>query len=181
MGAHVELKGVAMDPVLDKARGAQNFLERLVAKIPGFGGYQEKDLRRDADRLQREYLAARLEETKKGLNDLANGATRAGALDLINDIETARKRLDKVIARIRFAERGYAGFFDTLKVDEALLARVYQFDLSLIEEVEAIRAGIAAAGAAPANLAGALRDLIAKVDAADGRLNEREAILSGAK
>ncbi len=170
-----------MDPILDKARGAQNFLERLVAKIPGFSGYQEKDLRRDADRLQREYLAERLEETKKGLNDLANAATRSGALDVINDIETARKRLDKVIARIRFADRGYAGFFDTIKVDEALLARVYQFDLNLIDGVEAIRAGVAEAASAPPSVAGALRDLIAKVDAVDARLNEREAMLSGAK
>jgi Spy/CpxP family protein refolding chaperone len=38
--------------------------------------------------------------------------------DGINDVETARKRLDKVSARILYAERGYSGFFDAIKVDE---------------------------------------------------------------
>ena len=48
-----------MDPILDKARAGQSSLEQLVNSIPGFKGYREKELRRDADRLQREYLASR--------------------------------------------------------------------------------------------------------------------------
>ena len=51
-----------MDPILDKARAGQNALEQIANAIPGFQGYREKELRRDADRLQREYLASRLEE-----------------------------------------------------------------------------------------------------------------------
>src|SRR6185436_13358608 len=119
--------GTIMEPILDKARAAQNLLERIANKIPGFKGYRERELRRDADKLQREHLASLLEQTKGVLNDAAAAATRGGGLDVINDIETARKRLDKVIARIRYADRGYAGFFDAVKVDEAVLERVYEF------------------------------------------------------
>ena len=54
-----------MDPLLDKARAGQNALERLMNSVPGFKGYRERDLRRDADRLQREHLASRLDEVKK--------------------------------------------------------------------------------------------------------------------
>src|SRR5205814_5148405 len=100
-----------MDPILDKARAAQNALERLMNEVPGFKGYRERDLRRDADRLQREHLAARLEEVKRALNAVAAALSR-GDLDPINEVETARKRLDKVASRIRYAERGYSGFFD---------------------------------------------------------------------
>jgi hypothetical protein len=166
--------------ILDKARSSQNVLEQLVGKIPGFAGYQDKDLRRDADRLQREHLAARLEENKKALNDVALGATRVGALDAINDVETARKRLDKVVARIRYADRGYAGFFDAIKVDETLLARVYQFDLDLLGAVEEISA-LAQAAAASDNVKAGVSALIAQLDALDGRLAEREQLLSGFK
>jgi hypothetical protein len=166
--------------ILERARSVQNALERLVAKIPGFAGYQEKDLRRDADRLQREHLAARLEDNKKALNDLALGATRVGALEAINDVETARKRLDKVTARIRYADRGYAGFFDAIKVDEAALARVYQFDLDLLGAVEGIGAA-AQAAAASADARSAVSALIGQLDALDARLAEREALLRGFK
>jgi len=166
--------------ILDKARSSQNVLEQLVGKIPGFAGYQDKDLRRDADRLQREHLAARLEENKKALNDVALGATRVGALDAINDVETARKRLDKVVARIRYADRGYAGFFDAIKVDETLLARVYQFDLDLLGAVEEISSA-AQAAAASDNVKAGVSALVAQIDALDGRLAEREQLLSGFK
>ncbi len=166
--------------ILEKARSAQNVLEQLVAKVPGFAGYQEKDLRRDADRLQREYLATRLEENKRALNDLALAATRSGALDVINDVETARKRLDKIVARIRFAERGYAGFFDAIKVEEAALAQAYQFDLDLIGAVDEIAAGAKAARTA-SNAKTAVTTLIEQIDTLDTRFSEREAILRGFK
>ncbi len=165
-----------MDPILDKARAGQNALEQLVNSIPGFQGYREKELRRDADRVQREYLASRLEESKKGLDGLAATASRAGALDAINDIETARKRLDKVVARVRYADRGYAGFFATIKVDEAALDRVYRYDLGLVQGVEDARAALAAAATNPAQ---AVKEMLGRLDVLDAALAERESILNG--
>ncbi len=82
------------------------------------------------------------------------------------------------MARIRYADRGYAGFFATIKVDEAALDRVYRYDLSLLQGVEDARK--AAAGAAAASdPAGSVRDMIARLDALDAALSERETILSG--
>ena len=49
----------------DTARGGQNVLERLMNALPGFKGYREKELRRDADRILRDHLAARLDLLKK--------------------------------------------------------------------------------------------------------------------
>ena len=166
-----------MDPILDKARAGQNALEQIANAIPGFSGYRERERRRDADRLQREYLASRLEESKRALNDLAIAATRGGALESINDVETARKRLDKVVNRIRYADRGYSGFFDAVKIDEATLGRVYAFDLGLLDGVDAVRTAADAASGAGAALGG----LLAALNALDSSLADREAILSGVK
>lgn len=164
--------------ILDSARAGQNALERLMNAIPGFKGYREKELRRDADALQREHLASQLEACKKPLNDVALAATRGGSLDAVNDVETARKRLDKVVARIRYADRGYAGFFAPIKVDEAALERVYQFDLGLVVALERLTtAARATAGAADAPAA--LRALIAEIDTLDASLAQREQILAG--
>lgn len=163
--------------ILDKARSGQRFLEQIVGAIPGFKGYHEKELRRDADRIEREHLASQLETCKRTLDMIANDVTRSGSLDAINDVETARKRLDKVVARIRYADRGYAGFFDAIKVDEAMLERVYQFDLGLIEDVRSIRAASDSAGAA--DVKAGLAALIAAIGALDARLGDREQLLSG--
>jgi len=169
-----------MDPILDKARAAQNLLERIANKIPGFKGYRERELRRDADTLQREHLASLLEKTKRTLNEAANAATRGGGLDVINDVETARKRLDKVIARVRYAERGYSGFFDPIKIEEATLERVYQFDLGLLDSVEEIQLAAQQAETVSDVKVG-LREMTARIDALDKRLDDREAMLSGVK
>ena len=169
-----------MDPILDKARAAQNALERLMNSVPGFKGYRERDLRRDADRLQREHISARLEDGKKALDQVAAALTRGGDLDVINDVETARKRIDKVANRIRYAERGYSGFLDAVKVDETILAKVYAFDMGLVEDVDGIRAAASAASGA-SDARAAVQDLIGRIDALDARLSERENVLRGVK
>jgi hypothetical protein len=161
--------------ILDKARAGQNFLEQIANAIPGFKGYRDKELRRDADRLQREHLASLLEQCKKLLDQVSRDATRGGSLDSLNDVETARKRLDKAVARIRYADRGYAGFFDAIKVDEQVLERVYQFDLGLLSDVQAVQGAARAGGDAKAAVLG----VIASLDALDTRLADREQILSG--
>jgi hypothetical protein len=67
-----------------------------------------------------------------------------------------------------------------VKVDEAVLDRLYQFDLSLLENVDAVRAATdAARAAAPAGVGPAVRAATAAVDALAARLTEREAILRG--
>jgi hypothetical protein len=162
-----------MDRIHDAARGGQNVLERLMNALPGFKGYREKERRRDADRILRDHLAARLDLLKKALNDAAAGVTRSGALDAINDIETARKRLDRVTNRIRYADRGYAPLFAVLKIDDAALARVYAFDVALIEGIDAIAKAAAAEGGA------SVKAMIAEIDALDARLSDRESVLRG--
>jgi hypothetical protein len=167
--------------LVDKIQGGQNFLEKIASMIPGFKGYRDKERRREADRISREHLAVLLEGSKKDLDTLASNASRVGALDAINDIETARKRLDKVAARIRYADRGYAGFFDAIKIDDGVLDRVYRFDLALLTGVEEARESARTAGAAAGGVGPALQDFIGRLDALDDALGEREQILSGVK
>ena len=161
--------------ILDKARAGQNFLEQIANAIPGFKGYREKELRRDADRLQREHLAGQLEQCKKTLDQVSRDISRSGSLDAMNDVESARKKLDKAVARIRYADRGYAGFFDAIKVNEDVLDRVYRFDLQLLGGVDAALLAASSAASGPEGV----RAMIEALDLLDSRLGDREAILSG--
>ena len=167
--------------LVGKIQEGQNFLEKIASAIPGFKGYREKERRREADQICREHVAKLLEGAKKDLDALSANASRVGALDAINDIETARKRLDKVAARIRYADRGYAGFFDAIKIDDAVLDRVYRFDLALLKGVEEALEASRAAAATEGGVGLALKGFIDRLDALDDALAEREQILSGVK
>jgi hypothetical protein len=83
------------------------------------------------------------------------------------------------VARIRFADRGYAGFFDAVKVEEDTLARVYEFDLALVGEVASVVDAAPPSAADPAATRAALNELVGRIDALDARLAERDALLSG--
>lgn len=167
-----------MDP-LGRIEAGENALERVASAIPGFGGYRERERRREADRIAREHLASRLEDSKRELDALADKASRVGALDAIGDVEAARKRVDKVAARIRWADRGYSGFFDAVKIDESVLDRIYRFDVGLLDAVENARDAARAAGAAAGGIGPALQELLARLDALAGSLRERDELLNG--
>jgi hypothetical protein len=169
-----------MDPLVGISTG-QSVLERIASAIPGFSGYRDRERRREADGIAREHLARRLEGARRELDGLADKASRVGALDAINDIETARKKLEALAARIRYADRGYSGFFDAVKIDEAMLERVYRFDLSLLAGVEEAEQAAQAASAAAGGIGPALQLLITRLGALDSALAERDEILSGVR
>jgi hypothetical protein len=127
-----------------EARGQRNALERLVDKIPGFRGFQDRELRRDVDKLQREHLAAELGRLKSALRDKARGYTDAGKIGALNGFDRLDRQLDGLSQTVRFSDYGATGFFDPVKIGDAELERLYQFDLSLLDDLKELEGGVAA-------------------------------------
>ncbi len=123
--------------------GEKNWLQRLAEKIPGLAGYQAKETRRDVDKLYREHLADRLRKVKDVVAATVRDVTDGGRLLEIAPLERISKKVDTVENRIRFATYGYTGFFDAVQIKEQQLDAMYQFDLRLVEKVEAVEAGAA--------------------------------------
>lgn len=120
----------------------RNWLESLGRSIPGFKGYLEKEYRRDADYLARQALADRLQRSKPALESYMRSILDLGALDGLTQCERIRTRLDGLINQMRSDVRGYSGIFDFVKVREDLLDQVYEHDMSLLDDVEALAASI---------------------------------------
>ncbi|MGE0607012.1 MAG: hypothetical protein AB7O62_07955 [Pirellulales bacterium] len=128
----------------DPIHHAQNrgTIESILRKIPGFRGYLEKEYRREADALQREWLAERLQRSKRGVDALARSLADAGQIDVLPQCDKLRARIDKLIGRMRGAMQGYSGFFDLVQVDEDFLDKVYRFDTGMMEQMEAAAASV---------------------------------------
>jgi len=116
----------------------RNWLERLSAKIPGYGGYVDKERRRDTDKLHREHLADRLRSFKNPLNDIMGDLSRGGRLFEVGPVDHLIKKLDRIENRVRFASYGYSGFFDVVKIDAARLDSIYHSDLALVERADEV-------------------------------------------
>jgi len=116
----------------------KNFLEKIASYIPGVTGYRERESRRETDRRVREFLALRLDEGRAGLNALRNQATDAGQLKTLDAIGKLDRILQKSVSSLRFADYGFSGLFDQMKIREAELDQVYAYDAALVTDVIAL-------------------------------------------
>ncbi len=133
----------------EQAQGQRNLLERLGAKIPGYRGFQDRELRRDVDKLQREHLASEVGRLKAKLAGRARDYTDAGQLAALASFGRLDRQLDGLQQTIRFSDYGASGLFDPVKINEPELERLYAFDLGIVDDVAALEQAIAAVPAPP--------------------------------
>jgi len=157
----------------------RNLIETILRHIPGFRGYLEKEYRRESDDLQRDWLADRLQRSKRAIDELSRPLADAGQIDLLPQVDRVRGRLDKLIGRIRGAVQGYSGFFDLVRVDEELLDRVYEHDLALMGQVDVLARAVEELPEKQEKLAGLLPDLLRQTDELERLWDVREDMLKG--
>lgn len=123
--------GDAHDLILDQ----RNWLERIVQRVPGFRGYFGAENRREADRVLRDFGVTRLDQVVSLLQEHAKEA----ALEDLQELRDVINGVEKVRNELRFADRGYAGFFSEIKWDaEDLLDAVYRNDEQIVESALAL-------------------------------------------
>jgi hypothetical protein len=164
-------------------QGAMGGFEQLVSKIPGYSGYKEKETRREADKLLRGYVADQLDAERRRLADIQRQMLEGGGLAMLDDVERAVTKVQKLADMIRTATYGYAGLFDAVKVKEAQLDALYQFDNQMVEMVDAIRMAVDALAAAQdggGDVMAAIKNVIAASEEANARWRTRENAITGA-
>ena len=131
-----------MTDLVSKIKGARNFFEKIVAVIPGFKAYVERSNRRDADKLLRTTVASRYEEQWSRISELQRQLVAQGQIESLDDLEASVMKLRALVDRVRHAAYGYSGFFDAVKVNEAELDKLYQYDITLLDKVAQISGAV---------------------------------------
>lgn len=166
-----------MDDLRETVHGAMSGLERLFSKLPGFRGYKDKELRREADKLLRDQLAAKFDDQRQRLSELQMQLISRVQIEFLDDIDRAALKLQLLVDRIKTASYGYAGLFDAVKVKEEQLDALYEFDnqmLDLADDVAAKVDALASAISVREGIAAAIEDLIASADEANVTYGHRE-------
>ena len=123
----------------DIGKGLRNLIEKIAYHIPGYAGYQKREQRRETDHLYRMHLVDKMRAIKRSFDEVSNEITNMGNLDLLKPVDRIYKKLEKVTDRIRFADHGYKGFFDVVSVDFPELEKLYNFDLSMNDDIAALK------------------------------------------
>jgi len=122
-----------MDEFFEKVKSQQDPFKRLASLIPGFGGYIERQNRRDADKLLRDTVARRFDEQWKRTSQLQVEMVSSGMIQYVDDMERAALQLRTFIDKISTAPRGYSGLFDAVKINEKELEAIYQYDAAFFD------------------------------------------------
>lgn len=125
-----------MSDLFDQVTSSEDLITKLLAKIPGFTGYIERQNRRAADKLLRDTVANEFEEVWKRISTLQADLVSQGGLQYVDDLENSAIKYRQFIDRVRNATYGYSGLFDAIKINEAELAKIYAYDLSMLTLVD---------------------------------------------
>ncbi len=163
--------------LLAVVESSQGGFEKLMRKIPGYHGYKEKELRREADKLLRVELAGRFDDQRKRLVELQQELVSQAMIEFLDDLERAAMKLQLLIDRIKTASYGYAGLFDAVKIKEEQLDALYEFDNKMLDFVDDVAADldrVASAVSEGEGIGSAIRTMVGSVEDANQAFGHRE-------
>jgi hypothetical protein len=126
-----------MTELYDQIVSQRGSVERLAARLPGFGGYIERATRRQADRMLRDYIAGEVVSRVNRFTAIEKSILDSdGGLMLMSKTKSAKTKIQTYQDRVKAAFPGYSGFFAAVKIDEEALDRLYSFDEAQIRYVD---------------------------------------------
>ena len=173
-----------MEDFFQKVTSQQDPFKKLASFIPGFKGYIERQNRRDADKVLRDTVAQRFEDQWSRTSQLQSDLVSNGQIAFVDDLEKAAIKLRTFIDKISTAPRGYSGLFDAVKINEAELESIYQFDAAffdLAEQVGRALDNVEASLGEPAALPAAIRNVTTLARQAVETYNRRSEVVIGTK
>ena len=157
-------------------------LERIIARIPGFKGYHEKQARRTADRLIREHVADELDKRIARLIRVEKRILDDGGLKYMSQTRSAKTKLQVYRDRVHTAAPKYDGMWAQIKIGTDELDKIYAFDeaqLQYLDEIDVALSSLEDATKAPESLTDATDALSAVVVEADDAFKLRDDVILG--
>jgi len=130
------------DSILSNVTGDRDVFKQLASKIPGFSGYIERQTRRDSDKVLRDMIANRVRDLEGQISGLQREFISQGEIAYVDDLEAAAIKLRTFGDRVRTAPRGYSSLFEAVKINEDELARLYEYDATLLDSLDTVSRAI---------------------------------------
>jgi len=168
-----------MADMIGKITDSRGLLEKIASKIPGFSGYMERETRREADKMVRDTIANRYGEQLSRISDLQVQLVSSGGIEYVDDLQDAATRLQRFVDMVKTAAYGYAGLFDAVKINEAELTKIYQFDTSILDNVSQVAAAVDNVAASMGDgLPAAIRHLSSLIAEANTNYERRKEVIT---
>jgi hypothetical protein len=164
-----------MSDLYDDIVSQRGSVQRLLARIPGFRGYQDKAERRAADTMLRNYIAGELAKRVNRFAAIEKAIIDDGGLSYMSKTRAAKSKLQLYLDRLKAAAPGYSGFFAAVKIGAEELEKLYSFDEAQIRYVDKFDEALATLDQAVKSKEG-IDSAVAAIDALAAEANEAFAL-----
>ncbi len=171
-----------MSELYDRIVAQRGSLERLVARIPGFKGYHEKQGRRHADRLLRDHIADEIQKRIDRLVRIENSLLDKIGMGALTSTRDAKNKVQIYHDTVKTAAPKYDGWFAYVKIDTEDYDRIYSFDeaqIRYLDQFDEALAGLEQAVTAPDTLTSAADKLYAVAQEALDAFSLRDDLITG--
>jgi len=161
---------------------AADLLEQLSRIVPGIAGYQEREKTRNSDKAIREKAAAAVARCREKISAAIADLSRTGSMaDMksIGSLDRLSTRMEKLEDELRFASYGYTGFFHETGINEDDLARIYEYDLELLNEAKNLEKLVPGQDASQEGGAPWLADLEKSLETVNRSFRDRKKVFEG--
>lgn len=140
------------------------WIKKLQSFLPGYKKYRSCEDLRSADNILRKELAAKLEIVENNIKRSREEISKEMDFDLINRIGELVNISHKITEKVRHAEQGYTPWISgDVRIEEDELNGLYEFDLSLVENIETLIIGSKDLEKASINKVGNKLDMIVQM------------------
>lgn len=164
---------------------SRGIIKKLELKIPGFKAYRSGDDLRAADSLLRKQISQKLEGALSSLQSLRSSLVSQGKFQGLTQIGHAISVIQQLDGALLHGQQGYSGISPAIRIDDASLNLLYQYDLDLVSAAEDIQEKCDFNSVGQNQDASALTAIFQEIIAATGKLNstwsQRMATIEGIK
>lgn len=123
---------------MDIYKSEKNWLEKVADVIPGLRSYRSHEHRRDTDKRLRDYISTKIDALRKEVDNLKLELTNEKKIDLLDDVDLATRKLQKLADSVRHASYGYTGVFDQVRMRDKELDLLYTYDIQIFEGIKTL-------------------------------------------
>lgn len=170
-----------MPDIRERVEADRGLLKKIQLMIPGYAGYRRREDIRAADNVLRIQLSDRLKAVRGELESIRDDMAMEGRTQGLSGVGNSIFTLEGLEAKVRHAEGGYSGISATIRIEEAELDKLYEYDYAMLASLDQAGGLVAAIRDADGGKAfdSSLKSLNEAIRAFEGAWKARIAAVTG--
>ncbi len=170
-----------MPDLRERVEDDRGLLKRIQLHVPGFAGYRRREDLRQAENILRIQMANSLKSARKTTEEARELMVEENHYKELDRVGRIINRFRTLEGRVRHAEGGYSGISPAIRIEDAEINRLYEYDASLLDEASALgkeTAELKAASGERKELRKRTKDIRSQLDAFEDIFEKRMLVVS---